>query len=408
MRTRVDTASNTSASPSGDVERRVQRRITAIWLLVFFNVLPPVGTVFIVIPSAMARVVTMSALGVALFLAFTLNRRLLFRPNVVLALFTVLAVVALMTTIRGTAGVGGVLRSFRLLAFLSVLWLLTPWWGRRDLLLARCHLRALVVVSATVIAGLLLSPSVALGGRLAGVLWPIPPPQVAQYAAVMAGMAMVLWLSGRMPRAHFLFLAGGGVAMLILTHTRTAVVALVGGLSAAALGLFLTSKRTRRAVRVALVLLPMAVVALAPAALSWFARGQSTDELADLTGRTRVWEMLLDAPRSDFNTWFGFGLSDKSFAGLSIDSTWFALYQDEGLIGAVIVAIIVVFLLVTPAFRPPGAARAVATFLVVYTAIASYTEVGLGDASPYVLHLVVAASMLTTRGAHGEAGPAFT
>ncbi|HEV2070010.1 MAG TPA: O-antigen ligase family protein [Acidimicrobiales bacterium] len=385
-----------STALSADVDRRVQRRITAIWLLLFFNVLGSAGTVFLFLPHAAAQLMTMSALGVALFLALSLNRRLLFRPNVVLGLFTLLAVLAFMTTIRGTAGVGGVVRAFRFLGFLSVLWLLTPWWGRRDLLLARCHLRALVVVSATVLAGVLIAPSAALGGRLAGILWPIPPPQVAEYAAVTVGMAVVLWLSGRMPRAQMLFLTSAGVTMVLLTHTRTAAVALVGGVGVAALTLFLTSRRTRRALQVGLVLLPVAVVALAPAALNWFARGQSTDELAELTGRARVWEMLLDAPRSDFNKWFGFGLSDKSFAGLSIDSTWLALYQDEGVIGLAIVGVILIFLLVKPAFRPPDAARAVATFLVVYTAIASYTEVGLGDASPYVLHLIVAASLLTT------------
>ncbi|HEV2068421.1 MAG TPA: hypothetical protein VGR26_01360 [Acidimicrobiales bacterium] len=375
----------------------MQRRVTAIWLLLVFNVLAPAGTLLLFIPQAIAQLITMGALGVALFLAINLNRRLVVRPNVVLALFTVLALIAFMTTIRGTAGLGGVLRSFRFLTFLGVLWLLTPWWGRRDLLLARCHLWALLLVSATVLIGLFIAPSAAIGGpqgRLVGVLWPIPAPQVAAYAAVTAGMATVLWLSGRMPRSQMLFLAGGGVTMVLLTHTRTAVIALVLGIAAAALTLFLTSKRTRRTLQVALVLLPMAVVALAPAILSWFARGQSTDELAGLTGRAKVWEMLLEAPRPEFNKWFGFGLSDKSFGGLPIDSTWLALYQDEGIIGAAIVAVVVVFLLIAPAFHPPGTARAVATFLVVYTAIASYTEVGLGDASPYVLHLVVAASLL--------------
>lgn len=386
-------------SPAPGIDQRVQRRVTAIWLLLFFNVLAPAGPLLLFIPDAIAQLVTMSALAVALFLVLNLNRRLVFRPNVVLALFTLLAVVAFMTSIRGTAGVGGVLRSCRFLLFLSVLWLLTPWWGRRDLLLARCHLRALVVVSATVVAGLFIAPSAALGGaegRLVGILWPMPAPQVAEYAAVTAGMAAVLWLSGRMPRAQMLFLTGAGGTMVLLTHTRTAVVALIGGMAAATSTLFLSSKRARRALQVVLVGLPIAVVLLAPAVLSWFARGQSPEELGRLTGRTAVWEMLRDAPRSEFQKWFGLGLSDKSFAGLPIDSTWFTLYHDEGLIGVVIVASVLVFLLVTPAFRPAGAARAVATFLVVYTAIASYTEVGLGDASPYVLHLVVAASLLMT------------
>ena len=38
---------------------------------------------------------------------------------------------------------GTILRTFRLGGFVTCLWLLTPWWGRRDLLLVRCHLTAL-------------------------------------------------------------------------------------------------------------------------------------------------------------------------------------------------------------------------------------------------------------------------
>ena len=41
-----------------------------------------------------------------------------------------------------------------------------------------------------------------------------------------------------------------------------------------------------------------------------------------------------------------------------------------------------------------GPRRAVALFLVVYCVVASITETGLGDASPYLLDLVVAASLL--------------
>jgi len=45
----------------------------------------------------------------------------------------------------------------------------------------------------------------------------------------------------------------------------------------------------------------------------------------------------------------------------------------------------------TAALRPPSPARACAVFLVVYCAVASYTEVGLGDASPYLLCLAASA-----------------
>jgi len=35
-------------------------------------------------------------------------------------------------------------------------------------------------------------------------------------------------------------------------------------------------------------------------------------------------------------------------------------------------------------------------FLIVYCVIASYTEAGLGDASPYLLNLTIAAVLLTS------------
>jgi len=53
---------------------------------------------------------------------------------------------------------------------------------------------------------------------------------------------------------------------------------------------------------------------------------------------------------------------------------------------------------VVAVLRPPSLARACAIFLITYCISASYTEAGLGDASPYLLHLAVAASLLV-RGA---------
>ena len=44
-----------------------------------------------------------------------------------------------------------------------------------------------------------------------------------------------------------------------------------------------------------------------------------------------------------------------------------------------------------------GPRRAVALFLIVYVLVSSVTETGIGDASPYILDLVVAASLLSSR-----------
>ncbi len=101
------------------------------------------------------------------------------------------------------------------------------------------------------------------------------------------------------------------------------------------------------------------------------------------------------------------GLSKKSFNGLPVDTA--SLAQDQGLMGAALVAAMLVVVLIAPVFRPSAPGHAVASFLVVYCADASYTEVGLGDASPSLLHLVVAASWLASPSdAQSSAQPALT
>jgi O-antigen ligase len=203
-------------------------------------------------------------------------------------------------------------------------------------------------------------------------------------------------MSNRMHRAHAFSIGGAGVLILLLSQTRTALLALIAGLICAALNLFLTRKRVRRAALATLVVAPLAAVVLAPSFITWFNRDQTAEQLGDLTGRRTVWEALVVAPRSELTQWIGHGLSDKSFDGLPIDSAWLALYHDEGLIGVVLVAGIMLVVLVKVLTHPPGAARAAAMFLLVYCAVSSYTEVGPGDASVYTLSLVVAASLVTS------------
>ncbi|MGQ4443470.1 O-antigen ligase domain-containing protein, partial [Streptomyces violaceoruber] len=117
---------------------------------------------------------------------------------------------------------------------------------------------------------------------------------------------------------------------------------------------------------------------------------------SNLTGRAKVWDALLAAPRTVGEKVFGIGLGDKSFDGLPIDNSWLAVYHEQGLIGIALVATVFVVLGGVALLRPPSPARACAIFLISYCALASYTEAGLGDASPYLLHLAVAASLLAS------------
>ncbi len=378
-------------------DRWLERRVTLIWGLLFFNGMAWLDLRMpIPIPQRWGQVVTMGSLGVALVLALMLNPRLVIRPQVVLTLYTLLACAALLSTVKGATGWGQALRSVRLCVFLAVLWLLTPLWGRRDMLLARCHLRVLVVVLGTVVVGAVLAPGYAYGtyGRLTGVVWPIWATAVAHYAAVTLGICAVLWMSGAMGRRPALPMVAIGIVMLVLTKTRTAAIALTGGLICAALSLFLARRRVRRLTTAAIVAAPVLLVALSPFVVSWFGRGQSAAEVSGLTGRRQVWDMLLAAPRSEFERWFGFGLSDKGFTGRAIDSTWLAAYQDTGLIGAGLIAAVLILLLVQAGFSKATPARALAIFLLVYCAINSYTEVGLADASGYLLDLIACGSLL--------------
>jgi hypothetical protein len=93
---------------------------------------------------------------------------------------------------------------------------------------------------------------------------------------------------------------------------------------------------------------------------------------------------------------FGFGLSNSSFNGLPIDSNWLSSYEELGLWGVVVCAIILVYLLISAFFAPRGLERAMALFLITYCLIASFTETGFTDASTYMLDVVLAASLLVS------------
>jgi len=394
-----------AARDAADPDRWTRRLVGVTWgLLVLDTLTFYPGLSFINIPGIVGQGLTQGSLVVAFFLALVLNRRLLIRPNVFLCLVSLLIVGALITTLA-PQHFGTVYRTFRLIGFIVTLWLLTPWWGRRDLLLIRCHLIALAVTLGTVLLGLAIAPGHALQAqRLTGALWPIPPTQVAHYAAVSLGLVVILWLCHKISgRAALLIVIVTG-AMLVLTHTRTALIAMVVGICVGGLSLIADQARVRKMFAAAGAVAVVAVVTLSGALTSWLARGEGTQALYNLTGRTTVWTALLNFPRNKFEEIFGFGLSNASFNGLSIDSNWLASYQEQGLYGVVICVAMITFLLVAAYFQPRGVQRALALFLAAYCLVASFTEVGFTDASPYLLELTLAASLLIPAAA--RRGPA--
>ncbi|MET9120519.1 MULTISPECIES: O-antigen ligase domain-containing protein [unclassified Streptomyces] len=380
--------------------------VATVWGLLILNTLGSTGAKTIVpLPRSLIQMVTMGALVAAFALALLVNLRLRIRPSAFVFLLTLLLVSSVISSAHLESGFGALFRCARLALFVGTLWLLSRWWDG-SLTFVRHHIRMYLAVLGSVAAGAIVSPGAALpdlyGGRLVGALWPLTPPQIGQYAAVIIGLTVLLLLGRRTDRTSAALVIVPSLVLLALTHTRTATLGLLIGLALAIGSLMLTSAAARRFFAWAVLVAAVAAVGFASALQAWFLRGQSQENFSSLTGRAKVWEALLAAPRTTLEYVFGAGLGDKSFGGLPIDNSWLAVYYEQGITGVALVAAIVVVLGGVALLRPPSLSRACAIFLISYCAMASYTEAGLGDASPYLLHLAVAASLLA---APAEAAP---
>ncbi|MFD5427640.1 O-antigen ligase domain-containing protein [Streptomyces sp. NPDC127084] len=392
---------DTAGTQPGAERRRpavAPKYVGVVWGLLILNTLGSAGAKTIVpLPRSLIQMVTMGSLVAAFTLALAVNLRLRVRPSAFVFLLTLLLVPSVMSSVDLGSGFGALFRCTRLALFVGTLWLLSRWWDG-GLVFVRHHIRMYFVVLGSVAAGLVVSPGAAMpelyGGRLVGALWPLTPPQIGQYAAVITGLTVLLVLGRRTTSGSAAAVIVPALVLLALTHTRTATLGLLIGLALAIGSLILSSAAARRFFAWAVLCATVAAVGFGSPLQAWFLRGQSQEHFTSLTGRAKVWDALLAAPRTTSEYLFGMGLGDKSFGGLPIDNSWLAVYHEQGLTGVALVAAILVVLGGVALLRPPSLQRACAIFLISYCAIASYTEAGLGDASPYLLHLAVAASLL--------------
>jgi len=370
------------------------RRVGYVWMLLFFNVLGSGTTTILHVPRPLLEAMTQGALGAALALALSVNPKLRVRGNVFLSLYSLLGILTIMMSVR-VPSVGANVRALRLLGFLAVLWLLTPWWGRRDVLLLRSQAKFLLLIIASVILGLLMGPGHAFdSGRLSGILWPIPPTQVAHYAAELSGLALLAWSCRLVSRRTALIVALPSIGVLLLTHTRTALVAGLVGALVAGLSLFAINRRVRRAFAITVIVVAVAGIPLAPFVVNYLARGESSQGISTLSGRTSHWAIVVDEQRPETNKLLGSGESNDFAGGQAIDSTWLSTYQNQGLVGDALVGMMFLTVLVGTLLSPPGPSRAIALFLVAYCLVASFTETGMGEASQYALDMALAASLI--------------
>ncbi|MGW6417768.1 O-antigen ligase domain-containing protein [Streptomyces sp. NPDC055055] len=379
---------------------RTPRIVGVVWALLALNTLGSAGAKTVVpLPRSLIQMATMGALVAAFVLALAVNPRLRFRASAFVFLLTLLLVPSVIASVHLEVGLGALFRCARLSLFVGTLWLLSRWWDG-GMTFVRHHIRMYFAVLVLVAAGLVVSPGTAMpeyyGGRLVGALWPLTPPQIGQYSAVIIGLTVLLLLGRRTTGSSAAVVIVPSLVLLAMTHTRTATLGMIIGLMLAIGSLVMTSAAARRFFAWAVLCATVAAVVFSSALRAWFLRGQSQENFSNLTGRAKVWDALLSAPRTLGEQVFGMGLSDKSFDGLPIDNSWLAVYQEQGLMGVTIVAAMLMVLGGVALLRPPSLPRACAIFLISYVAISSYTEAGLGDASAYLLHLALAASLLMT------------
>jgi hypothetical protein len=391
-----------------DVPRTAQavKVISVVWALLVFNTLGSLGASVLPIPRSVLQMLTMSSVGFAFVLALAVNPRFKFRPSAYLMLLTLLLVGSFASSAQLTSGWGALFRCARFSLFIGTLWLISPWMDNA-LHFVKHHVRVLAALLVTVGIGLAVAPGLALSeineGRLTGVLWPLTATQVGQYAAITIGLTVLLWLNKLTTGKSVALVSVPATVMLVLTHTRTATAGLVAGLVVAGLSMLLTNARARKVLVWAIAAAVAGIVLLGAFIQAWLLRGQDQENFANLTGRAKVWGRLLDMPRTWFEQVFGTGLSNKSFDGLPIDNSWLAVYHEQGYLGVVVVVLFLLTLVVAAISRAPSPARACALFLISYCLLASYTEAGLGDASPYLLHLALASWLLATPSPDREA-----
>jgi hypothetical protein len=377
--------------------QRVPLLLALVWAAQFLNVMAFARSATVVpIPGLIGQLTTQGALVGALALALLLNPKGVMRPNLYLVGFTVMGVVALAVSIHSDFLLGSTFRATRFLVFLAVLWLVSPWFGRRDMALLRCHRMCLGVVLVTVVLGAMASPGLAFsfGGRLSGVLWPIPATQVAHYAAIVFGTSVLLWFCSVITGRRALLSIALSGAILIGTHTRTALIAMAVGLLIAGASLFLGNSRVRRTTVWGVLIVLITLGLFAQQIHTWVLRGQTAQEAGGFTGRTGVWSQVVHAPRPQIQNLVGSGMSNLSFNGLAIDSNWVGTYLDQGWFGVIVDAALLIALLTVAMTRARSPQRALALFLIMYCMFASITETGMSNPSPYLLDLAVAASLI--------------
>jgi O-antigen ligase len=274
--------------------------------------------------------------------------------------------------------------------------------------LVRAHLWAHLLLAATVVLSLAYAPSQAwrplaslgAGYRLQGVIIPMLPPRVGEVGAVLLGLALIGLICRKLSVVVGVAVIGLGGVLIAASRTRTSAAAVAFGL---VIALIITRKTWVG--RFASLAVP-AMVGLAFLTIgslhTWLLRGQGTQQISSLSGRTTSWQAVLDEKVSVQTAIIGHGLGNKrvllrrgegDIDVMAIDNSWLGLYWETGLLAVVIVGIALILAWVSVLRAPTPYIRACGALLLGYVTAASLNESGLSDLSSMTLHLLVAAAI---------------
>jgi hypothetical protein len=284
----------------------------------------------------------------------------------------------------GTGSGVSLVRSARLIVVL----LATAWIARP--LTAQAAIRLYARVAALYCSVTLLAFLVGLNpldtGRLLGFVPPIHPNNLGALAGLGLLALLADWAAGRrLATVDFLSIPLLA-STLVLSGSRGAILAATSGLLVA---LLLPASRRRGLPIVYCLLLLLTVNSLAgnPLRAVWSRDAEKGTPLVDLTltGRTKAWAAVIDAPESPAQFLFGRGLGEKSipvrdrFARVQpIHGAWLSAYFQVGVPGAIALLCALFMARRSSAVAPTSPALVgVYLFLVVH----SFFESALNDVS---------------------------
>lgn len=391
----------------GDARIPTRARIVVVgilFLLLIVSVVPWRSQTFygggldaVVVAKAAIAGITLT-LAVALWVRTRVHMPIGLGPAVVLG-------VALLVTVLGSVVAGNesativlVIRVFIVMGTILLLLSSVPWMIGLNCLLAA--MGTLAVIAA--VTGL---RTLAAGGRLGGGIPEIHPNELAGLCAPPL-IALIVFTLRRGVR---LWSTVALVVLLGIIVASGSRIALVGLLIATVLAVLTNGVRDRSVVYSLLIALPLAyaIGAFTGVIGDLASRGGSNDADIALDSRLDGWSVVLGWDWSAWEKWIGVGLSVKTIdvnlkwrATQVLDSSWVSLLAQVGIIGAVLVAALLLWCVVSALIS--SSRRGILLPLVSLLITRSVTESGLLDsAMPFVLFVTVA-TLLTHRSRHAD------